>query len=185
MKRILLLLALCGIAAGTAFAEKADSNKPTEIFADSAENDDVKQIRTLTGNVILTRGTLVMKAGTAVVRQDPQGYQFVTFTAAPGTVATFRQKRDGGDLWIEGEAERIEYDNKSEVVKLMSRAELRQLEGTRVTDEVTGAFISYDSRREVSSVRNTASGESKPGGGRVRMVIQPSNTPPPPATPGK
>jgi len=185
MKRILLLIALCGIAAGSAFAERADSNKPTEILADEAENDDVKQIRTLTGNVILTRGTLVMKAGSAVLRQDPQGYQFVTFTAAPGTVATFRQKRDGGDLWIEGEAERIEYDNKSEVVKLISKAKLRQLEGKRVTDEVEGAFISYDSRREVSAVRNTASGESKAGGGRVRMVIQPSNTQPAPAAPGK
>lgn len=185
MKKIMLLLALCGIAAGTAFAERADSNKPTEIFADEAENDDVKQIRTLTGNVVLTRGTLVMKAGSAVLRQDPEGYQYVTFTAAPGTVATFRQKRDGGDLWIEGEAERIEYDNKSEVVRLMSKAKLRQLEGKRVTDEVTGAFISYDSRREVSTVRNTSSGDSKPGGGRVRILIEPTNTQPAPAAPGK
>ena len=185
MKKILLLIALCGIAAGTAFAERADSNKPTTIDADSAEIDDVKQIQTLTGNVVLTRGTLVMKAGSAVVRQDPQGYQYVTFTAAPGTVASFRQKRDGGDLWIEGEAERIEYDNKNEVVKLMSKARLRELEGKRVTKDVNGAFISYDSRREVSTIRNTSSGESKPGGGRVRIVIEPSNTQPAPAEPGK
>ena len=185
MKKIVLLIALCGIAAGTAFAERADSNKPTTIEADSAENDDVKQIRTLTGNVVLTRGTLIMKAGKAVLREDPERYQYVTFTAAPGSVATFRQKRDGGDLWVEGEAERIEYDNKSEVVKLISKAKLEQLEGTRVTDEVDGAFISYDSRREVSAVRNTATGESRPGAGRVRMVIQPSNKPSTPATPGK
>jgi lipopolysaccharide export system protein LptA len=185
MKKILLSIALCGIVAGTAFAEKADSNKPTTIEADEAENDDVKQIRTLTGNVILTRGTLIMKAGKAVMREDAEGYQFVTFTASPGTVATFRQKRDGGDLWVEGEAERIEYDNKTEVVKLFSKAKLEQLEGARVTDEVDGAFISYDSRKEIASVRNTATGESKPGGGRVRMVIQPSNKPPAPATPGK
>ena len=185
MKKILLLLVLCGAAAGTAFAERADSNKPTTIDADSAELDDVKQVQTLTGNVILTRGTLVMKAGSAVVRQDPQGYQYVTFTAAPGTVATFRQKRDGGDLWIEGEAERIEYDNKNEVVKLMSKAQLRELEGKRVTKEVIGAFISYDSRREISTIRNTTSGESKPGGGRVRIQIEPTNTQPAPAAPGK
>ena len=185
MKKILLFIALCGIVAGTAFAEKADSNKPTEIFADSASDDDVKQIRTLTGNVILTRGTLVMKAGKAVLRVDPEGYQFVTFTATPGTVATFRQKRDGGDLWVEGQAERIEYDNKTEVVKLFSKAKLARLESTRVTDEVEGAFISYDSRKEFFAVENTATGESKPGGGRVRMVIQPSNKPSTPAAPGK
>ncbi|NML62987.1 lipopolysaccharide transport periplasmic protein LptA [Massilia sp. RP-1-19] len=185
MKKILLFIALCGIVAGTALAEKADSNKPTEIFADEASFDDVKQIRTLKGNVILTRGTLVMKAGLAVLREDPEGYQFVVFTAAPGAVATFRQKRDGGDLWVEGQAERIEYDNKTEAVKLFSKAKLARLEGSRVTDEVEGPFISYDSRKEYFTVENTAAGGSTPGAGRVRMVIQPSNKPPTPATPGK
>jgi lipopolysaccharide export system protein LptA len=185
MKKTLLFIALCGIVAGTAFAEKADSNKPTEILADSLSDDDVKQIRTLTGNVVLTRGTLLMKAGKAVVRTDPEGYQFVVFSAAAGTVATFRQKRDGGDLWVEGQAERIEYDNKSEMVKLFSKAKLARLEGTRVTDEVEGAFISYDSRKEFFAVENSATGESKPGAGRVRMVIQPSGKPSAPATPGK
>lgn len=184
MKKILLIIALCGAAAGTAFAEKADSNKPTEILADSLFDDDVRQIRTLTGNVILTRGTLLMKAGKAVVRTDPEGYQFATFTAAPGSVATFRQKRDGGDLWVEGQAERIEYDNKNEIVKLFSKAKLARLEGSKVTDEVEGAFISYDSRKEFFAVENTASGESKPGAGRVKMVIQPSNKSAP-TTPGK
>lgn len=185
MKKILLSIALCALAAGAAFAEKADSNKPTIIEADSGFDDDVKQIRTLTGNVILTRGTLLMKSGKAVVREDPEGYQFVVFTAAPGGVATFRQKRDGGDLWVEGQAERIEYDNKTEVVKLLSKAKLARLEGSRVTDEVEGAFISYDSRKEFFAVENSATGESKPGAGRVRMVIQPSNKPSTPATPGK
>ena len=49
-----------------------------------------------------------------------------------------------------------------------------------------GEFISYDSRKEFFSVRNTATGESKPGGGRGTMVIQPTRTEPPatpPATP--
>jgi len=108
------------------------------------------------------------------VTEDPQGYQFVTFWAAPGALASFRQKRDGGDLWVEGEAERIEYDNKSEVVKLFSRAKLTRLEGSQVSDEVQGAFISYDSRKEFFAVENNASGASKPGAGRVKMVIQPS-----------
>jgi lipopolysaccharide export system protein LptA len=47
---------------------------------------------------------------------------------------------------------------------------------------VQGEFISYDSRKEFFSVRNSASGESKPGGGRGTMVIQPTRTEPP-ATP--
>lgn len=183
MKKIVLLIGLCA-ALGSAVAEKADSDKPTVIEADSGSDDDVKQLRTLTGNVVLTRGTLVMKAGKAVVRQDPEGYQFVTFWAAPGALASFRQRRDGGDFWIEGEAERIEYDNRFEIVKLFSKAKITRLDGRKPTDEVEGAFISYDSRKEFFALENTASGESRPGAGRVKMVIQPSAKPAA-ATPGK
>ena len=174
MKKILLsALLLC--AAGLVQAEKADSTKPTQISYDNADVDDVKQISTLTGNVVLTRGTLLMKSAKAVVTKDPEGYQYVTLTSAGGKPATFRQKRDGeGEQWVEGEAERIEYDGKAELVKLFSRAKVRRLEGSKPNDEVEGEFISYDSRREFFSVRNVANGDSKPGAGRGTMVIQPS-----------
>ena len=156
-------------------AEKADSSKPTNIEADQGTADDVKQVRTLTGNVVLTKGTLIMKAGRAVLTEDPQGYQFVVFWAAPGALATFRQKRDGGaNQWVEGEAERVEYDDKTEVVKLYTKAKLTRLDGSKPSDEVEGPFISYDSRQEVFTVHNQNTGESKPGAGRVKMVIQPT-----------
>jgi lipopolysaccharide export system protein LptA len=176
MKRIFFLfLFMLNIAVpGIVHAEKADSDKPTNVEADQMAYDDVKQINTFTGNVILTRGTLIMKAAKVVVTQDPAGYQFATMYAAPGSLATFRQKRDGGpNLWIEGQAERIEYDGKAELVKLFSKAKMRRLEGTKPTDEVEGEFISYDSRAEFFSVNNTPAGESKPGAGRIKAVIQP------------
>jgi lipopolysaccharide export system protein LptA len=127
--------------------------------------------------VVLTRGTLIMKGAKLVVTQDPAGYQFAVLYAAPGGLATFRQKRDGGEnLWIEGEAaDRIEYDNKSEIAKLFSKARIRRLEGTRITDEVEGEFISYDSRTEFFTVNNTPAGTSKSGAGRVKAVIQPNS----------
>ncbi|HAT30216.1 MAG TPA: lipopolysaccharide transport periplasmic protein LptA [Janthinobacterium sp.] len=176
MKKILLSLLLSVAAIGAARAEKADSTKETVILADQGSADDVKQTRTLTGNVVLTKGTLTMKSGRALVTVDPQGYQFATFWAAPGGLATFRQKRDGeGDLWVEGEAERVEYNDKTEIVQLFSKAKLTRLEGTKKTDEAEGPYISYDSRKEVFSLENTATGESKPGGGRVKMVMQPAN----------
>jgi len=168
----LLLLALG--ATSVAHAEKADTNKPTNIEADQMAYDDVKQINTFSGNVVLTRGTLIMKADKMVVTQDPAGYQFATLTGAPGGVATFRQKRDGGpNLWMEGQGERIEYDSKNELARFFSKAKLKRLEGSKPTDEVEGEFISYDSRSEFFSVNNTATGESKPGAGRIKVVIQP------------
>jgi lipopolysaccharide export system protein LptA len=164
-------------ASGAALAEKADSDQPTKVDADQMTYDDVKQINTFTGNVILTRGSLVMKGSKVVVTQDPAGYQFATLTATPGALASFRQKRDGGaNLWIEGLAERIVYDGKAEVLKLYSKAKMRRLEGEKLTDEVSGELITYDSRAEYFTVNNTVSGD-KPGAGRISAVIQPRAEP--------
>ena len=179
MKRIQrwMILLLGMVAAGGAYAEKADASKPTNIEANQMAYDDVKQINTFTGNVVLVRGTLTMKADRMVVMQDPAGYQYATLYAKPGAKTTFRQKRDGGpNLWIEGEAaDRIEYDNKSEVAKLYGNARVRLLDGTKPTDEVEGEFISYDSKQEFYSVNNTTSGPSRAGAGRIRATIQPRN----------
>ena len=78
----------------TAMAEKADSLKQAALEYDNGDLDGVAGVRTFTGNVILTRGTLLVKAERAVVRDTPEGYMSVTLTAANGKPATFRQKRD-------------------------------------------------------------------------------------------
>ena len=161
-----------------AYAERADSLKQAVINFDSLDVDEVTQTRILTGNVILTRGTLTLKSDRALVKETPEGFMNVTLTSGPGRVATFRQKRDGGpDLWMEGQGERIEYDERQELVKLFSKAIVRQLENGRLTNELDGAYISYDSRREVATVRNDASGESKVGGGRGTLIIAPRRAP--------
>ena len=178
MKKILLLSLFSLAIMGTAQAEKADSDKEAVITAQRGQVDDIKQTRTLTGDVVLVKGTLTMKAGRALITEDPQGYQFITFWGEAGKLATFRQKRDGeGDLWVEGEAERVEYNNKTEVVKLFSKAKLTRLQGVKPTDVANGAFISYDSRNELFNMENSDSGTSSPGAGSVRMVIQPKNKP--------
>ena len=174
MKQLLPFLVLSLVLVTFAHAEKADSTKPTNVEANQMAYDDAKQINTFSGNVVLTRGTLTMKAGRVVVKTDPDGFQLATMYAAPGSVATFRQRRDGGpDLWIEGQAERIEYDSRTEVAKLFSKAQVRRLDGTKVTDDVQGEYISYDSKSEFYSVNNSASGDGRAGGGRVKAVIQP------------
>ena len=67
----------------------------------------------------------------------------------------------------------MEYDGKTEITKLFTKARLKRLEGTKITDEVNGEFISYDSKTEFYSVNNTSSGVSKPGAGRIKVVMQP------------
>lgn len=170
----LITFLLCTGLVLTARAEKADADKPTHIEADQMFSDDVKQITTFTGNVVVTKGTLLIKAGKAVIVENPEGYQFVTLYAAPGKLASLRQKQDSGpDTWLEGYGEKIEYDNKDEIAKFFTHARVKRLQGGQVTDDVTGEYISYNAKTEYYNVYNTSEGVSRPGAGRVKAVIQP------------
>ncbi|MEW6022079.1 MAG: lipopolysaccharide transport periplasmic protein LptA [Pseudomonadota bacterium] len=171
--------AILSLLSLSAFAERADSLKQAVIGYDSLDVDEVTQTRILVGNVVVTRGTLTLKSDRALLKETPEGYMSVTLTSNPGRVSTFRQKRDGGpDLWVEGQAERIEYDERQELVKLHSKAIVRELENGRLANELTGPFISYDNRKEVAAVRNDPSGESKVGGGRGTLILAPRRTAP-------
>lgn len=165
----------------TAYAEKADSEKPTEIYADRTLRDGkkdpaLKAVTTLSGNVVVSRGTLLVKAARAVINTALDDSQKIHLYSLPGGRVSFRQKRDGGpDLWIEGEADKAEYDDRTELVKFISKAKVRYLDGKKVTDQMEGEFLSYDSRNDVFVGSNTSSGESVEGAERVKIVIQPRN----------
>ena len=122
---------------------------------------------TVEDDVVFTRGTMIVKAGKAVTKEDPEGYIYATFYAPPGGLATFRQKQDGaGDFWFEGEAERIEYDGKLEIIKLLQQGQGgTELEGSKVTRQGAGPFISYNSRTRIFEVINSVSGKSKRAAG--------------------
>ena len=162
-----IAFALVFLIAGAAHAEKADRNKPIHLEADRVTVDDAKQIATFVGNVVLTQGTLVMRGDRMEVRQDKQGFrQGIVW----GNLAYFRQKRDGVDELIEGWAERVEYDGRSDKVQMFNRAMLK-----RGQDEVRGSYISYDANTEFSQVDGAApkSASAKTGDGRVRVILQP------------
>jgi lipopolysaccharide export system protein LptA len=169
-----LAVAACLACAAPAFAERADRDKPVNIEADSMTYDDLKQLNVFTGNVTLTKGTIVIHANRLVLRQDPAGYQYAT---AIGNPATFRQKRDGVDQFIAGSAQQLDYDGKTETVKLQEKANLKRLERARVTDEVHGNLIVYDSRTEFFNVESGGPAAATPENpsGRVRVIIQPKN----------
>jgi lipopolysaccharide export system protein LptA len=158
---------LCRSPAG--LAEKADHAKPVNIEADRMTVDDNKQVSLFEGKVVITQGTLQLRAQRVTVQQDAKGFQF---GVAVGNPATFRQKREGADEWIEGEAERIEYDGKKELVEFFNRARLR-----RKQDEVRGNYISYDSKTEFFRVQSAKDATDPAGAAsqdsRVRAVIQP------------
>ncbi len=168
---------LCAALAFGAHAEKADKNKPTNIEADQMNSDDVNQITIFTGNVVLTKGTILIKAGQAKVVTDPEGYRYVTLYAAPGTLASMRQKLDSApNQWMEGYGKRIEYNDRDEVAQFFTNARGKKLEGSRVIEDIVGEYLSYDAKTEYYNAFNTNEGYSRAGAGRVRVVMQPKST---------
>ena len=107
------------------------------------------------------------------MRETPDGYHSAVALGAADKPATFRQKRDGVDEYIEGEAERLEYDGKTDTIRFVNNAAVRRLRGSVVADEIAGNLVSYDSISEVFSVSGGAAATPANPGGRVRAVLTP------------
>lgn len=175
--RLRLLAAFCIAAslAAPAWAEKADRSKPLNVAADRQGTFDLlKQVVVFSGNVIITKGTIVIKADRVEVREGPDGYRVAVAVGSASRPATFRQKRDGLDEHIDGQADRLEYDERGDTVRFVNNAIVRRLRGATIGDEITGQLISYDNTTEVFSVTGgTPATTAGSPGGRVRAVLTP------------
>ena len=149
-------------AAAPVSAEKADRSKPVTLEADRVTIDEQKGISTYEGNVQLSQGTMLLRAATIVVEQDDKGLKA---GRAMGNPVTFRQKREGEDIYVEAYANRMDYDAREEELILSGDARVKQGD-----DEIRGEQIVYN----IGSERFQAVGSGKPGAtGRVRAVIKP------------
>jgi lipopolysaccharide export system protein LptA len=175
MRRAALALA-AALAPAIAIAEKADKDKPTQIESNRMSSDDSRRINIFEGNVVLTKGTILVRADRIVVRQDADGFQFTTATGNP---VRFRQRGDPKPnqegAWMDGEALRVEIDDRNEKVELYDKARV-----TRDQDEVRGNFIFLDQRSEFFSVSGSKDAPAASPEGRVRAVLQPKSAPPEP-----
>lgn len=179
---VTLAVLATALTVSPARADRSDRLQPLNFAADSAKVDDNQHLNILSGNVEITKGTIVLRAARVEVRQGGSGTQVAVATGGAGGRAFFRQRREGLDEFIEGEAERIEYDGRAELVRFSGRAVMRRLNGGTVADEVVGQGIIYDNKTEVFQVvggQGAATQGGSSGGGRVRGVIAPRNEPSP------
>lgn len=162
----LLCLAACFTSAAT-WAEKADRTQPITIEADSANLDQQKGQMVYEGNVILTQGSLLLKASKIVATDKGNGQQQAT---AVGSPAYFKQRLDAKEghaaEWVEGQAKRIDYDSSSEEVRLVEQARIK-----RGQDSAVGHSISYHGKTEVFQVNGGGKN------GRVTVILQPKSKP--------
>ena len=158
-------------------AERDDKNRPMNIEADQLVHDDLKQVTVFTGHVLITKGTIVLKGERIELREDPQGFQYGLITPEPGARAYYRQKREGLNEFMEGEAERIEYDGRLDRVTLSQRAVLRRYRGSALNDEMTGQVITYDHLKETFRIDGKSSPSPSPSASTAAASQKASNAP--------
>jgi lipopolysaccharide export system protein LptA len=184
--------------AGGAGAERGDKDKPINFSAmQPAEVDFEKRVGTLRGNVVITQGTITIKADRIDFRQNPDNSLSAT---AYGNPISFRQKKDDSDEYYEGYAQRAVYDGSKDLLELFDRALLKQ-----GADEIRSNYISYNNATGIfrAEGRPDAPNAVDGPGDRVRGVFQPrsdsplgradgkdaspgdKDKPPPTAEPGK
>ena len=165
-----LLLGSCLLPAA---AEKADRGKPMEVLADKSGTADLQsQVSRFSGNVVITQGTMVIKADRVEIRQTADGYHMGTAWGATGAPVSYRQKRDGVNEYVEGMAERVEFDGRSEVLRFIGSGVVRRTRGAEVVDQITGALITWNHSAEQFSVQGGSPTAANPEG-RVRAVLSP------------
>ncbi len=155
-------------------AERADRDKEANVTADHSTLDDLHQVQILTGHVVLTKGTMRMTGERMEHRQDDQGYQYYVVTAAQGELATFHERRDpvraDVESTIDGFAEQIEYDDRTDRVVLTRRALVKRFDNGEQRDQLSGIRIVYDARKSNYDVDGRNPDGSGPG---VRITIGP------------
>lgn len=148
------------------WAELNDRKQPMQIEADQVVINNTTRTSTFTGSVQANQGTLELRGDKIVISEDKQGNKI---GLVYGSTASFRQKREGLDEYVEGYGERIEYDTKQQTIDIYGQARLK-----REQDYIHGEHIIYNAQSEIFQVDTGATVQGVPPK-RVRAVLQPGN----------
>ncbi|MDT7833974.1 lipopolysaccharide transport periplasmic protein LptA [Aquabacterium sp. OR-4] len=155
-------------------AERSDRTKPMALESDQpCVVNLAKQTSACAGNVVISQGSLLLRADKLEVRETPEGWQQVQASGSADKPARVKQKRDGVDETVEGQAQRIDYDSKTGTIRFDGAAVVRRLRGAVVADEIQGTRIVWDGQAETFNVQGGGNTTPSNPGGRVRAVITP------------
>jgi len=169
--RLLLLCATLGVAIGTVRAQTGTEAPDVLVLSDTLTYDDVKKVSVFTGNVVLTRGTMTLRAHTLRLREDAQGNQFGSATAAQDGQVFVRQENQETFEVIEAKGARAEYNSQTEEIEMIGQAVVTRLICGKPFDTISGARVIY--RQKTDTYEAHGGANSAGPGGRVRSLAQP------------
>lgn len=144
-----------------AFALKSDTTQPIDIISDKQALDMDNSTVTFTDNVIITQGSILIKANKVVITRPPENSGKKETVHATGNPVTFHQILDDGKP-IDGQANKVHYDLGNEFLTLSGNAELKQLDS-----KIKGSIITYDVNKQQLKASST-------GKNRVHTVLIPT-----------
>ena len=106
-RAVAVIVAIAALVALPASATQTDRDKPITFAGDAGDANLQARGGALTGHVIITQGTLSIRADRIVFKQNADNSLSAT---AYGNPVALKQKRDGVDEYYEGYAQRLEYD---------------------------------------------------------------------------
>lgn len=151
-----------------AVALESDRKQPIEISADQAELDETKGEAHYNGNVVLTQGSLLIKADTLTIKADEKNQ--IQRVTAQGKPAEFNQTPEEGKPPVVAKAKLIDYYVAEEKLVLQQDAIVVQNDST-----FQGSQIQYDIRNHRMQASST--GAKQGGSERVKMILPPSASP--------
>jgi len=169
--RLLLLCAALSLATGAGLAQTSAEAPDVLVLSDTLTYDDVKKVSIFTGNVVLTRGAMTLRAHTLRLREDAQGNQFGTATAAKDGQVFVRQENQETFEVIEAKGVRAEYNSQAEEIEMIGQAVVTRLICGKPFDTISGARVIY--RQKTDTYEAHGGANSAGPGGRVRSLAQP------------
>ncbi len=147
-----------------------DRDQPIELEADTADIDDLKGISIYTGNVILTQGSMVIKADKLTLYNDKDKELEKAVAVGNKKLASFKQRPEGKPLDFKARAETMIYYLKKDKIHLLKKAHVQQ-DG----DTFSSNKIIYDTKKETVIATSQKDSQGKPvaGSNRVKVTIQP------------
>ena len=131
------------LMSASAIADRSDGSKPMDFKSQSAHMDDLRKTYNYVGQVRMTQGSRQLTADKVAIKQDAAGFSKSVATGSAQKLAHVKQRENDGKGWMEGWAERIEYDDRTDKFTFFDQARIKTS-----TDDAQGEVIIYDNVTE-------------------------------------
>ncbi len=157
---VLVTLVLSILVHSAAIARTSDFSQAIDIQADRSEFNEKAGTQTLSGNVVISQGTMSIKAQSIEVTLKDNKLSLIEGTGSP---ISFEQENDQGEL-VRGQCDNIVYDAKNGQLTLIGNATLSEPKQNLSSDRIV-----FDSIKQTV----VATGGQT---GRVSITIQPPDS---------